>query len=85
MIGFHLYLALHYRNQSLCRVPEALGDALKTLGKGFAECDTRQRSLGKDCIGKSFFAECFISGTRQTSFPSAREHSTKKSGRYGAG
>jgi hypothetical protein len=23
----------HYRNQSLCRVPEALGEALKTLGK----------------------------------------------------
>jgi hypothetical protein len=24
---------MHYRNQSLCRVPEALGEALKTLGK----------------------------------------------------
>jgi hypothetical protein len=33
---------LHYRNQSLRRVPEALGEALKTLGKGFAECNTRQ-------------------------------------------
>jgi hypothetical protein len=75
----------HYRNQSLCRVPEALGEALKTLGKGFAECDTRQRRLGKQCIGKAFFAECFFSGTRQTSLPSAREHSAKKSGRYGAG
>jgi hypothetical protein len=49
---------LHYRNQSLCRVPEALGEALKTLGKGFAECPTRQRRLGKDYIGKGFFAEC---------------------------
>ena len=28
------------------------------LGKGFAECRTRQRSLGKDLIGKNFFAEC---------------------------
>jgi hypothetical protein len=37
----------HYQNQSLRRVPEALGEALKTLGKGFAECDTRQRRLGK--------------------------------------
>jgi hypothetical protein len=29
----------HYRNRRLCRVPEALGKALKTLG--FAECRTR--------------------------------------------
>jgi hypothetical protein len=28
------------------------------LGKGFIECRTRQRSLGKDFIGKNFFAEC---------------------------
>jgi hypothetical protein len=34
---------MHYRNQPLRRVPEALGEALKTLGKGFAECNTRQR------------------------------------------
>jgi hypothetical protein len=66
-------------------VPEALGEALKTLGKGFAECHTRERRLGKDCIGKGFFAECFLSSTRQTSLPSAREHSAKKSGHYGAG
>jgi hypothetical protein len=66
-------------------VPEALGEALKTLGKGFAKCYTRQRRLDKQCIGKAFFAECFFSGTRQTSLPSAREHSTKKSGRYGTG
>jgi hypothetical protein len=63
--------ALHYRNQSLHRVPEALGEALKTLGK--------------QCIGKDFFAEYFLSGTRQRCLPSAREHSAKKSGRYGAG
>jgi hypothetical protein len=25
----------HYRNRRLCRVPEALGKALKTLGKLF--------------------------------------------------
>jgi hypothetical protein len=55
-------------------VPEALGEALKTLGKDFAECDTRQRRLGKQCISKAFFAECFFSGTRQTSLPSAGEH-----------
>jgi hypothetical protein len=66
-------------------VPEALGEALKTLGKGFAECNTRQRRLGKQCIGKDFFAEYFFSGTRQRSLPSVREHSAKKSERYGAG
>jgi hypothetical protein len=81
----HRCYHIHYRNQSLCRVPEVLGEALKTLGKGFAECYTRQRRLGKQCIGKAFFVECFFSGTRQTSLPSAREHSAKKSGRYDAG
>jgi hypothetical protein len=59
-------------------VPEALGKALKTIGKGFAECRTRQIRLGTQCIGKAFFAEYFFSGTRQ-------EHSAKKSSRYGAG
>jgi hypothetical protein len=33
----------HYRKWALCRVPEALGKAPKTLGKGFAECRTRQK------------------------------------------
>jgi hypothetical protein len=56
---------LHYRNRPLCRVPEALGKALKTLGKGFTECRTRQRGLGTQCIGKAFFADYFFSGTRQ--------------------
>jgi hypothetical protein len=34
----------HCRNQSLCRVPEALGEALKTLGKGFAECYSAKKA-----------------------------------------
>jgi hypothetical protein len=68
----------------LCRVLEALGKALKTLGKGFAECRTRQRRLGTHCIGKVFFAKYFLSDTRQRGLPSAREHS-KKSSRYGDG
>jgi hypothetical protein len=75
----------HYRIRRLCRVPEALGKAAKTLGKAFAECRTRQRRLGTQCIGKAFFAECFFSGTQQSGLPSAREHSAKKSSRYGAG
>jgi hypothetical protein len=62
----------HYQNRRLCRVPEALGKALKTLGKGFAECRTRQRELGIQCIGKAFFAEYFFSGTQQRGLPKAR-------------
>jgi hypothetical protein len=75
----------HYRNRRLCRVPEALDKALKTLGKLFAECRTRQRGLGIQCFGKAVFAEYFFSGTRQSGLPSAREHSAKKSSRYGDG
>jgi hypothetical protein len=64
-------------------VPEALGKAPKTLGKGFVECRTRQRRLGKQYIGKCFFTEYFFSGTRQRGLSIVREHSAKKSGRYG--
>jgi hypothetical protein len=46
-------------------MPEALGKAQKTLGKNFAECDTRQRELGEQYIDNDFFAEYFLSGTRQ--------------------
>jgi hypothetical protein len=46
-------------------VSKTLGKGYFTLGKGFAECNTRQRTLGKDFIGKWFFAECFFSDTRQ--------------------
>jgi hypothetical protein len=71
----------HYRNRRLCRVPESLDKALKTLDKLFAECRTRQRGIGTQCINKAFFAEYFFSGT----LPSARKYSTKKSSRHGAG
>jgi hypothetical protein len=50
----------HYRNCVLCRVSKTLGKGYFTLGKGFAECNARQRTLGKDFIGKGFFAECFL-------------------------
>jgi hypothetical protein len=36
----------------------ALGKASQALNKGFAKRRTRQRSLGKDFIGKNFFVEC---------------------------
>jgi hypothetical protein len=67
-----LYGGSHYRNRRLCRVPEALGKPLKTLSKGFAECRTRQRGLGTQCIGKAVFTEYFFSGTRQSGLSSAR-------------
>jgi hypothetical protein len=56
---------VHYQNRRLCRVPEALDKALTTLGKLFAECRTRQRGLGIQCIGKAVFVEYFFLGTRQ--------------------
>jgi hypothetical protein len=36
--------------------------ALKTLGKGFAECRTRQRELGIQCIGKAVFCRVLFFG-----------------------
>jgi hypothetical protein len=67
LFWFHVIIKSyrHYRNRVLCRVSKTLGKGYFTLGKGFAECNTRQRTLGKDFIGKGFFAECFFSDTRQ--------------------
>jgi hypothetical protein len=59
------WVLTHYRNRVLCRVFKTLDKHYFTLGKGFAECNTRQKTLGKDFIGKWFFAECFFSDTRQ--------------------
>jgi hypothetical protein len=53
-------------------VSKTLGKGYFTLGKGFAECNTRQRTLGKNFIGKGFFAE---------SLPSVKKHSAKKNTR----
>jgi hypothetical protein len=55
-----LVFYIHYRKRALFRVPEAHGKALKTLGKCFAECRTRQRRLGTQCIDKAFFVEYFF-------------------------
>jgi hypothetical protein len=46
-------------------VPEALDKAWKTLGKDFAEYNTRQRELGEHYIGNDFFPEYFLSSTWQ--------------------
>jgi hypothetical protein len=55
----------HYRNQRLCRVSRTHGKGYYTLGEAFAECHTRQRTLGELYIGNNLFAEYFLSGTRQ--------------------
>ena len=69
----------HYRTQALCRVPVTLGKSPYTLGKAFAECNSRQRSLGKSSDGKGLFAECLLSGTRQRLCRVPVNHSAKKS------
>ena len=56
----------HYRRQLLCRVSQTLGKGRYTLGKAFVECYTRQRTLGKQFIGKDLFVECTLLGTRQS-------------------
>ena len=68
---------MHYRILVLCRVQAALGKARFTLGKGFAECRTRQRALAKEFVGKEFFAECHLSGTRQSLCRVPCQHSAK--------
>ena len=56
----------HYRTPWVCRVPETLGKRQKTLGKWFAECNTWRTALAKNSDGKANFAECLLSGTRQS-------------------
>jgi hypothetical protein len=77
-------VTIHYRNRRLCRVPETLDKALKTLGKRFAECRIRQKGSAYSASVKPSLPSTF-SGTRQSGLPSAREHSAKKSIRYGDG
>jgi hypothetical protein len=50
----------HYRNRVLRRVSKTLGKGYFTLGKGFAECNARQRTLGKDFIGKGSLPSAFF-------------------------
>jgi hypothetical protein len=56
LINIHGYIVLssriHYRNQKLCRVPEAFGEALKTLDKSFLPV-----TLGKEGSANSASAK----------------------------
>ena len=56
----------HYRTPVVCRVSETLGKIYKTLDKWFVECNTRRTALAKNSDGKANFAECLLSGTRQS-------------------
>jgi hypothetical protein len=47
----------HYWSRLLCRGLQTLGKASHTLGKAFAERSSRQSGLGKNPVGKAFFAE----------------------------
>jgi len=60
-------------------VPVTLGKSPYTLGKGFAECNRRQRSLGKAGDGKGLFADGLLSDTRQRLCRVPVNHSAKKS------
>ena len=76
---------IHYWTQALCRVPNALGKGYFALSKAFVEGSTRQRASGKKSVGKEFFVERLLSGTRQSLRRVQSRHSAKKSDRHGAG
>jgi len=58
---------------------------ITTADACFAECNytrqrrlcTRQRAVGISLHGKGFFAECFLSGTRQSLYRVPKKHSVK--------
>ena len=57
-----------------------LGKEPFALGKGFAECSTRQSPLGKFFLGKGSLPSAFYRGTRQNKKKFAEclgRHSTK--------
>jgi hypothetical protein len=66
-----MHLAIHVPKQTIACYNHywnwAFGKAPIALGESFAECNTRQRPLGKKILSKAVFAECFLSGTPQSS------------------
>jgi len=67
---------MHYRKQELCRVSKAYGEAQKSLGKGFAECYTRQTA--QNTRQPYFFAEA--KGAEEESARSLDVHKTPPQG-----
>jgi hypothetical protein len=49
--------SLHYRNRVLCRVSKTLGKGYFTLGKCFAECNTRQRFQRQRVLCRVLFSD----------------------------
>jgi len=72
---------IHYGKHILCRVPKTLGKGLKTLGKAFAECGTRQRTLGNAYIRQRVLCRVLFIGHSAKALPSAVKHSAKKNTR----
>ena len=68
----------HYRNQEICRVPVALGKAQKTLGKGFAECNTQQRAHDSYSTGKQRLCRVFSVGHSAKTLPRAENDTRRK-------
>jgi hypothetical protein len=72
-----------YQTQLLCRVLQVLGKAHKTLGKLFAQCDSRQRCLGELYIGSGFCRVLFVGHSAKTLL-SATWYSANKIHRHNA-
>jgi hypothetical protein len=62
--------------RSLRELVVTLGKNLNTLGKAFAECNTRHRALSKNPIGKPSLPSVFFRALGKEGF--ALRHSTKK-------
>lgn len=45
----------HYQTHRICRMLHTLNKYFFALVKAYAECYTRQKTLGKHFIGKEFF------------------------------
>jgi hypothetical protein len=50
-------LFLHYQNRVLCRVSKTLGKGYFTLGKAFAECNTRQIFYRQKVLCRVLFSD----------------------------
>ena len=71
------FVHIHYRNRVLCRVSKTLGKGYFTLGKGFAECNTRQITLGKEHSARVLCRVLFFGHSAKT-LSSVKKHSAKK-------
>jgi hypothetical protein len=60
----------HYRNRVLCRVSKTLGKGYFTLGKAFAECNTRQIFHRQMVLCRVLFF-----GHSAKTLPSVKKHS----------